>query len=195
FNVGLTYARTYQNGVSIVNNVTSSRVNMFEATGSSIANNPFGGVATTANHYGVEASFRLSSKLLLNGWYGYTDAEAQNTANSTVTGVPITVSSGDSATFNYWGASLGLQDIGTKGSVLGFIFGQPPRTTSNDANVTSNGRGLRDSDTSYHLEGLYKFRLNDYIAITPGLLVILNPEHNDRNDTIYVGTVRTTFSF
>ncbi|MBW4449582.1 MAG: iron uptake porin [Spirirestis rafaelensis WJT71-NPBG6] len=196
FNVGLTYARTYQNGVSTVNGVTSgSGVSMFEATGSSIANNPFGSVATTANHYGVEASFRLTPKLLLNGWYGYTDAEAQNTANSMVTGVPITVSSGDSATFNYWGASLGLQDIGTKGSVLGFIFGQPPRTTSNDANVTSNGRGLRDTDTSYHLEGLYKFRLNDYIAITPGLLVILSPEHNDRNDTIYVGTVRTTFSF
>ncbi|MBW4568953.1 MAG: iron uptake porin [Tolypothrix carrinoi HA7290-LM1] len=195
FNVGLTYARTYQNGVSTVNGVTGGGVSLFEFTGSSIANNPFGNVATTANHYGVEASFRLTPKLLLNGWYGYTDAEAQNTANSTVTGVPITVTSGDSATFNYWGASLGLQDIGTKGSVLGFIFGQPPRTTSNDANVTSNGRGLRDTDTSYHLEGLYKFRLNDNIAITPGLLVILSPEHNDRNDTIYVGTLRTTFSF
>jgi hypothetical protein len=188
FNVGLTYARTYQNNVG--------GVNLFSSTGSSIANNPFGNVATSANHYGVEASFRLTSKLLLNGWYGYTDAQAQNTApNLTVTGVPITVTSGDSATFNYWGASLGLQDIGTKGSVLGFIFGQPPRTTSNDANVTSNGRGLRDTDTSYHLEGLYKFRLNDNIAITPGLLVILSPEHNERNDTIYVGTVRTTFSF
>jgi len=196
FNIGLTYARTYQNGVTTVNGVTSGGgVSMFESTGSSIANNPFGNVATTANHYGVEAAFKLTPKLLLNGWYGYTDAEAQNTANSTVTGVPITVRSGDSATFNYWGASLGLQDIGTKGSVLGFIFGQPPRTASNDANVTSNGRGLRDTDTSYHLEGLYKFRLNDNIAITPGLLVILSPEHNDRNDTIYVGTVRTTFSF
>ncbi|MGI8504433.1 MAG: iron uptake porin [Hassallia sp.] len=196
FNIGLTYARTYQNGVRTVNGVTSgSGVSMFESTGSSIANNPFGNVATTANHYGVEAAFKLTPKLLLNGWYGYTDAEAQNTANSTVTGVPVTVRSGDSATFNYWGASLGLQDIGTKGSVLGFIFGQPPRTASNDANVTSNGRGLRDTDTSYHLEGLYKFRLNDNIAITPGLLVILSPEHNDRNDTIYVGTVRTTFSF
>ncbi|MBD2605247.1 iron uptake porin [Scytonema hofmannii FACHB-248] len=196
FNIGLTYARTYQNGVTTVNGVTSgSGISMFESNGSSIANNPFGNVATSANHYGVQAAFRLTPKLLLNGWYGYTDAEAQNTANSNVSGVPITVRSGDSATFNYWGASLGLQDIGTKGSVLGFIFGQPPRTASNDANVTSNGRGLRDTDTSYHLEGLYKFRLNDNIAITPGLLVILSPEHNDRNDTIYVGTVRTTFNF
>ncbi|MBW4478401.1 MAG: iron uptake porin [Tolypothrix brevis GSE-NOS-MK-07-07A] len=196
FNVGLTYARTYQNGTTTVNGLPSGGgVSMFEATGSSIANNPFGNVATSANHYGVEAAFRLTPKLLLNGWYGYTDAEAQNTANSTVSGVPVTVRSGDSATFNYWGASLGLQDIGTKGSLLGLIFGQPPRTASNDANVTANGRGLRDTNTSYHLEGLYKVQLNDNIAITPGLLVILSPEHNDRNDTIYVGTVRTTFSF
>ncbi len=198
FNIGLTYARTYQNGVTTVNNVTSTRVSMFESTGSSIANNPFGGVATSANHYGVEAAFKLTPKLLLNGWYGYTDAEAQSGGNSTISGVPITVRNGDSATFNYWGASFGLQDFGPKGSVLGLIFGQPPRTASNDANVLSNGRagrGLRDTDTAYHLEGLYKLQLNDHIAITPGLLVIFNPENNTRNDTIYVGTMRTTFTF
>ncbi len=199
FNIGLTYARTYQNGVRTVNGVTSgSGISMFESTGSSIANNPFGNVATSANHYGVEAAFKLTPKLVLNGWYGYTDAEAQSGGNSTVSGVPITVRNGDNATFNYWGAAFGLQDFGSKGSVLGLIFGQPPRTASNDANVLSNGRpgrGLRDSDTSYHLEGLYKLQLNDNIAITPGLLVIFNPEHNDRNDTIYVGTMRTTFTF
>ncbi len=196
FNIGLTYARTYQNAATTVNGVTSgSGISMFESTGSNIANNPFGNVATSANHYGVEAAFKLTPKLLLNGWYGYTDAEAQSTANSAVSGVPIRVIRGDSATFNYWGASFGLQDFGSKGSVLGLIFGQPPRTTSNDADVISNRRGLRDTNTSYHLEGLYKLQLNDNISITPGLLVIFSPEHNDRNDTIYVGTMRTTFSF
>jgi hypothetical protein len=170
-------------------------VNMFESNGSSIANNPFGNIATSANHYGVEAAFKLTPKLLINGWYGYTDAEAQSGGNSTVSGVPITVRNGDSATFNYWGAAFGLQDFGPKGSILGLIFGQPPRTASNDANVTANGRGLRDTNTSYHLEGLYRLQLNDNIAITPGLLVIFSPEHNDRNDTIYVGTMRTTFTF
>ncbi|EAW42617.1 hypothetical protein N9414_10223, partial [Nodularia spumigena CCY9414] len=29
-------------------------------------------------------------------------------------------------------------------------------------------------------------RLTDNIAVTPGLLVIFNPEHNSDNDTIYV---------
>ncbi|MBW4568952.1 MAG: iron uptake porin [Tolypothrix carrinoi HA7290-LM1] len=191
FNVGLTYARTYQN--------SAGGVNQFEATGSSIANNPFGNVATSANHYGVEASFKLTSKLLIGGWYGYTEAEAQNTGTTRFdgngpTGFNVIANEGDDATFNYWGASLALQDFGRKGNLLGFIFGQPPKTTSNDANI-AGGRGLRDSDTSYHLEGLYRLQLNDNISVTPGLLVILSPEHNDRNDTIYVGTVRTTFSF
>ncbi|NEU77389.1 iron uptake porin, partial [Hassallia byssoidea VB512170] len=191
FNVGLTYARTYQN--------SAGGVNQFEATGSSIANNPFGNVATSANHYGVEASFKLTSKLLIGGWYGYTEAEAQNTGTTRFdgngpTGFNVIANEGDDATFNYWGASLALQDFGRKGNLLGFIFGQPPKTTSNDANI-AGGRGLRDSDTSYHLEGLYRLQLNDNISVTPGLLVILSPEHNDSNDTIYVGTVRTTFSF
>ncbi|MGI2909710.1 iron uptake porin, partial [Tolypothrix sp. VBCCA 56010] len=144
FNVGLTYARTYQN--------SAGGVSMFEFTGSSIANNPFGNVATSANHYGVEASFKLTSKLLIGGWYGYTDAEAQNTGTTRFdgngpTGFNVIANEGDDATFNYWGASLALQDFGRKGNLLGFIFGQPPKTTSNDANI-AGGRGLRDSDTS-----------------------------------------------
>ncbi|GAX40344.1 carbohydrate-selective porin OprB [Tolypothrix sp. NIES-4075] len=191
FNVGLTYARTYQN--------SAGGVNLFQSTGSDIANQPFGNnIATSANHYGVEATFKPSDKFILAGWYGYTDAEAQNNSSAnratSINSIGLTVARGDNASFNYWGASLALQDFGKKGNLLGFIFGQPPKTTSNDANI-AGGRGLRDSDTSYHLEGLYRLQLNDNISVTPGVLVIFNPEHNDRNDTIYVGTVRTTFSF
>jgi hypothetical protein len=191
FNVGLTYVRTYQN--------SAGGVNQFESTGSDIANQPFGNnIATSANHYGVEATFKPSNKFILAGWYGYTDAEAENSSvnrATSINNIPLTVARGDNASFNYWGASLALQDFGRKGNVLGFIFGQSPKTTSNDANITANGRGLRDSDTSYHLEGLYRLQLNDNISVTPGVLVIFNPEHNDRNDNIYVGTLRTTFSF
>ncbi|MFM6306826.1 MAG: carbohydrate porin, partial [Dolichospermum sp.] len=31
--------------------------------------------------------------------------------------------------------------------------------------------------------------------VTPGVIVILNPEHNDKNSAEYVGTLRTTFTF
>ncbi|TAE54971.1 MAG: porin, partial [Oscillatoriales cyanobacterium] len=53
----------------------------------------------------------------------------------------------------------------------------------------------RDRDTSYHLEGFYRFQVNDFISVTPGVYVILNPEHNKQNDDIWVGVLRTTFSF
>ena len=73
--------------------------------------------------------------------------------------------------------------------MLGLIFGQPPRAGSNDV------AGRRDRDTSYHLEALYKFPITNDIEITPGVIVLFNPEHNDNNDNIYVGTIRTTFKF
>ncbi|BAZ18555.1 carbohydrate-selective porin OprB (plasmid) [Calothrix sp. NIES-4071] len=179
-NVGLTYARNYQNSLS--------GINMFEGTGSIYAGNPFNGVATTANHYGIQANFIPSSSLTIGGWYGYADAEALvNSAG---------VNKGDNASINYWAATLSIKDFVKEGNLLGFIFGQPPKVSNNDA-FTSAARTIRreDNDTSYHLEALYRMQVNKNISVTPGLLVIFNPEHNNNNDTIYVGTLRTNFSF
>ncbi|MBV6626371.1 MAG: iron uptake porin [Rivularia sp. (in: Bacteria)] len=170
FGVGFTYARTYQNN--------EGGVNLFDSTGSALANRPFDNVATTANHYGVQALVSPSSNISLSGWAGYSDATAKAGANE-----------GDDAEMFYWAAALALRDLGAKGSTLGVIFGQPPRVTENDI------AAREDEDTSYHLEALYKLPINDNIAITPGVLVIFNPEHDNDNDTIYVGTLRTTFKF
>ncbi|MDZ8053080.1 MAG: iron uptake porin [Aulosira sp. ZfuVER01] len=164
-NVGFSYARTYQR-----------TPNLFQGTGSAFANNPFTAAdRVEANHYGVEATFQPSPKLALSGWAGYTTADA-------VTGADR------SADAWYWAASLGLRDLGSKGNVLGVIFGQPPKVTGGSGGIAS------EPSTSYHLEGLYKMNISDNIQITPGLLVIFNPEHKD-SDNIYVGTLRTTFSF
>ncbi|MBD2251206.1 iron uptake porin [Nostoc parmelioides] len=166
-NLGFAYARTYQQGGDL-----------FYATGGLNANRPFGNnVKTEANHYGFQATFQPSSTITLGGWVGYTTADAVNTA---------TRSDIDAW---YWGTSVGIKDFGGEGNVLGVIFGQPPRVTD------ASGVAVDDSDTSYHLEGLYKLKLSDNILITPGLLVIFNPENNDNNDPIYVGTLRTTFTF
>ncbi|KOP26255.1 hypothetical protein AMR41_11385 [Hapalosiphon sp. MRB220] len=171
FNVGLTYAHSYQNSVG--------GVNLFSSTGSANANRPFdAGAATSANHYGAEVNFKPSSKLSVGGWVGFSNAEAQNGPNK-----------GDNADIFYWMANVAFKDFGKEGNLLGFQFGQPPKVTDND-----NG-AREDDDNSYHIEALYRYQLTDNIALTPGLLVILNPEHNDNNDTVYVGTLRTTFSF
>lgn len=179
FNIGLTYARTYQ--TNLVNNNVNN--NLFQGTGSTFANNPFGNnTRTESNNYGVEATFQFS-KLAISGWGGYTTADAITGANA-----------GTDAHFWYWAGSLALRDFGGKGNVLGVIFGQPPRVTGGSIKNVAGNTNL-DENTSYHLEGLYKYKVSDNIQITPGLLVIFNPEHNDANDTEYVGTLRTTFTF
>ncbi|MEH2060178.1 MAG: iron uptake porin [Nostoc sp.] len=173
FNIGLTYAHTYLAG-----NSTNS---FFQGTGSTFANSPFGagaGIRAESSNYGVEATFQFSPKLALSGWGGYTTA-------STLTGLS------QNAEIWYYGATLALRDFGKQGNVLGIIFGQAPKVTG--GSVTTNSPF--DSGTSYHLEGLYKYKVSDNIQVTPGLLVIFNPENNNNNDTEYVGTLRTTFTF
>lgn len=186
-NIGLTYARTYDKGNGQGGVAGAGGVSLFDGTGSTLANRPFGNVPTAANHYGVEASFRASNKFTLSGWAGLTEAEDKFRASNS-----------NATAFNY-AVTLAIQDVGREGSQLGLIFGQPPRVTDNDF-IQTNAQGVRtaggeDPDTSYHIEALYRLQLTDNVAVTPGLLVILNPEHNDANDTIYVGTLRTTFTF
>lgn len=169
FNVGLTYTHSYFPGTDV--NVTGS-------TGSGFAQRPFGNVATFTNSYGVEASWRPSKNFQIAGWYGYTDAQSLGRGTK----------GSDAEIINY-AVSLGFLDFGKKGNLLGLVGGVPPKVTESDFN------NREDDDTSYHLEAFYRIRVSNNISITPGAFVIFNPDHNDNNDTIWVGTVRTTFTF
>jgi len=167
-NVGLTYAHSY----------FGASTGLLGSTGSARANAPFTGEPRTeTNNYGVQATLQPSPKITLGAWGGYTTA-------STLSGASR------SGEIWYWASTLGIKDFGKEGNTLGLIFGQSPKLTG------GTGAGVtRDFDTSYHLEGLYKMKISDNILLTPGVLVILNPEHNDQNGTEYVGTLRTTFTF
>ncbi len=174
--LGLTYSRTYTNFVSdTVNNPINASNGITSGTGSGFANNPFGG-ATSANNYGVEAAIRITPKFTLSGWGGYTEAFRQGR--------------GGRADIWNWAVSAGFPDLGGKGNLAGIIFGMPPKTTFNSIRTRDDNGG-----TSYHLEGLYRLQFNDKISITPGIIVIFNPEHNNNNNTEYIGTIRTTFTF
>jgi Carbohydrate-selective porin, OprB family/S-layer homology domain len=165
--LSLTYVRGYQR---------TGQADITGGTGSALAVRPFGNVATSTDNYGAEANFKLGKNLTLSGWAGLTQAvNRTNTARS--------------ATLWNWSTALTAMDVGSKGSMAGIVFGMPPRVTDADGGAAEN------VDTSYHLEALYRYKLNDKIAITPGLVVLFNPEHNKSNDTIYVGTLRTVFSF
>ncbi|MFB2876009.1 iron uptake porin [Floridanema aerugineum] len=179
FNIGLTYVRYYAPG---------NRVNVTGSTGSSFAQRPFGAVATESNSFGGQVNWRIAPQFLISGWVGYQMAEAK-TGNFR----------GANADVINYAVSFGFPDLGAKGNFLGLLAGVPPKVTSSDLDGDFY-RGRRtedrkDDDTSYHLEAFYRIRVSNNISVTPGAFVILNPEHNDRNDTIWVGTIRTTFTF
>ncbi|WP_413200021.1 iron uptake porin [Nostoc piscinale] len=197
--LAFTYAHSYFSAVD-GNGVATGDVNVSGSEGSAFANNPFGTtaipIATSANHYGIQSSYKLSNKFIISGWVGYTQAIAET--NSGRNPVTNTVNRGDKADIWNWAVTLGFPDLGKKGNVGGIIFGQPPKVTSNDygpRTLTATSARRQDSDTSYHLEALYRYQVNSNISITPGFIILFNPEHNRNNDTIYVGTIRTTFRF
>ncbi|MBJ7296388.1 MAG: hypothetical protein AN482_06435 [Anabaena sp. LE011-02] len=175
-NIGLTYAHTYQG---------SDNRSLFGDTGSAFANNA-GNAGSESNNYGIQGTLQPTKNITLGGWAGYTTA-------STLAGTP------QSAEVWYWATTLGIKDFGKEGNTLGLIFGRSPKVTGYKQSGQSVINALKDtgreSGTSYHIEGLYKVKLSDNILVTPGVIVILNPEHNDKNSTEYVGTLRTTFTF
>jgi hypothetical protein len=201
FGLGLTYARTYDNAARRANNAIS----LFDNTGSQLASAPFGNVPTSANNYGVEASFRFSPKFIIFGWAGYTQAIAQRNVSFSTTaganGANLTGPTGSKADIYYWAGGLAFPDFGKQGSLLGFLVGQSPRLAENDSvrefgdGIVNPGRRRADGTSSYSIEGFYRFALTDNIDITPGALIVINPENNGANNNDYIGTLRTTFRF
>ncbi|MEP6489846.1 iron uptake porin [Microcoleus vaginatus GB2-A3] len=165
FDLAFTYTHKYNR---------AGDVGIMGGTGSALANRPFGQATTQADNYGVQVNFKPSRRFQLGGWYGYTKAEQLR-------------GGGNDATIQNGAITLALADFGRQGNLLGFVFGVPPKVTESDV--------ARNRNTSYHLEGFYRFQVNDFVSVTPGVYVILNPEHNNRNDDIWVGLLRTTFSF
>ncbi|MCC3452402.1 MAG: iron uptake porin [Microcoleus sp. PH2017_15_JOR_U_A] len=163
--IGATYNRKYNRGGDVA---------IMGGTGSALANRPFGQISTASDNFGVQLNLKPSPRFQLGGWYGYTKAHQERGADR-------------DATIQNGALFLALPDFGKPGNLLGFIAGVPPKVTESDVR--------RDRDTSYHLEGFYRFQVNDFISVTPGVYVILNPEHNKQNDDIWVGVLRTTFSF
>ena len=168
FQIAGTYVHSYSEGFNYNAGSIGSQVEVDDGND--------GTVPVVGNSYGVEASFGLTDNIILSGWGGYTDA--------------IVLGRGDATVWNYAG-TLAIQDFGTEGSTLAFVVGQEPKLTEAESTL-----GLEeDEDTGLHVEGLYKWQVTDNISVTPGVIWLTAPGHNDDNDDVVVGTVRTTFSF
>jgi Carbohydrate-selective porin, OprB family/S-layer homology domain len=168
--VGLTYIHAYNNDFSANGSV-----------GSTLANFRSLGLPFTANAFGVQASFKVSPKLVINGSVGYTNADSRDA-----------VFDGDFDIWN-WQVGLALPDLGKKGNLAGLIVGMEPKVTGSSGLLGATFG--EDDDTSLHIEGFYQYALTDRIAITPGIVWITAPNHNNANSDIVIGTIRTTFTF
>ncbi len=169
--IGLTYINSYNQPLA-----TGSNAATFQDI-AAIQGLPEEEVGFSSNSYGVQASIGITDNIVLGGWVGYTNSRS------------LRGNRGDVDIWNY-AVTLGFPDLGTKGSLAGIIAGIEPRVTS------SSLVGLaRDEDTSYHLEAFYQYKLSDNITITPGVIWLTSPDHNNDNDDVVIGALRTTFSF
>ena len=185
--ISFTYAHFFTPVPRLTTNLTGF-------TGSIFAQLPFGlETATASDNFNLSLSYQVSDRLSLGGWVGYITTTAKSTPADRDLGSDTVFllggSEGDKA--NIWTAALtaSYNDLGKLGSKLSFILGLPPKLTNNDV------PDREDKDTSLHLELSYNYPLTEKISLTPGILTITSPEHNDKNGAIVIGLVRTTFRF
>ncbi len=142
---------------------------------------------------GATVAWRVNENLQLGGWGGWTTSKPFNVEGNVES--------------SNWAVFAALPNFLSPGNLGGILFGQPPKITSstmpdgyNLPNFaipdfeTGGAQGGRD-DTSLHLEMFYRAQINDNIALTPGLFVIFNPNHNADNNVLIVGALRATFRF
>ncbi|MBD2450830.1 iron uptake porin [Nostoc sp. FACHB-152] len=189
---GLTLGFTYVNSYNADLTAGSNRANLRTALATNPALVGFLGepvdLPISSNSYGIQASFQFSPKIAIGGWVGYTNTRTL----SEVTTDAGTIPRGELDIWNY-AVTLAFPDLGKPGSVGGIIVGMEPKVTG-ASNGIRNAIGT-DSDTSLHIEGFYQYKLSDNITITPGVIWLTAPDHNNDNDDIVVGTIRTTFTF
>jgi Carbohydrate-selective porin, OprB family/S-layer homology domain len=174
--VGLAYVRSFEPGLNLTG--TGSLVDVSGSTGSRNSRQPFGAVDTSTDRYGLQLSWKVAKGFAFGGWAGFANSRQESG-----------IGRNNSDSFN-WAVNLAFPDLLGEGNVAAIIFGQPPKLTSNSIATRRD-----DGSTTYHLEALYRWRLSKNISITPGVFFVFNPENSSANNTVVVGTIRTTFSF
>jgi hypothetical protein len=156
-------------------------------TGTGVGRDPFLGAPTIMDAYGLNGNWRINQTFNLTGWVGYGLARAQ--------GLDANGQSrrGFGADIWSWMAALNIVDLGKEGAVLSFAGGSTTNARRIDA--LTGDLAVPDQDTPYIFETQYQYPLTKNILLTPGVYVIINPDGNNSNNSIWVGALRTTFRF
>ncbi|MBD2186751.1 carbohydrate porin [Pseudanabaena sp. FACHB-723] len=99
---------------------------------------------------------------------------------------------GGSVNVNAFQFGVALPDLFKEGAlgVLSFVV---PHSYSSGRNFLASGGG--DGATQYDLEMSYYYPISKNIAIVPAFYAIFNPNSFSTNPTVFVGNLRTQFSF
>lgn len=191
FKLGLTYVRGYERNNPAL--AAGNNLN-FGGTGTTFANLNNNSLlrgrsfAVESNSFGLEASFRPTPGIIVNGWVGYTDANL--------------IGLGGADIWNF-AVAVGFPDLGKKGNFLGFVGGAEPTLRGIDfaGSNLSPAFASKSQDFALHFEAFYKYQLTDNISITPGIIYLPSVNQNagipgsNSNSDVFIGVLRTTFAF
>ena len=174
--VSAVYLRSFQSGDDPDTlDDDESDVDITGDTGTFLAEEPFGDVATTADKVGVTGNLAL-------GRFNF------NVTGAVAFATNEEVDDEDALVYTAFG-SVSILDLVKEGSALSVGGGVVPTVVEND-NVIGE-----DDETPFIVEALYKFPINDNILVTPGTYLLVNPDGEDDSDAVFVGVLRTTFQF
>jgi hypothetical protein len=137
---------------------------------------------------GTTVTWRVNPNMQLGGWGGFTFSNPENLSGSVET--------------SNWAVFAAFPNLFRQGNLGGILIGQPPKITSstlpegyNFPNFAEGGTSGGRSDSSLHLELFYRAQLSDNFAVTPGMFVVFNPNHNAASDPLIIAALRGTFRF
>jgi hypothetical protein len=140
---------------------------------------------TSVNAGGVNVEWKFAKNIAIFGRYGFGTLDNRGVL---ATAAPFTSSLGNIAAGatnlspQTWMAGFAFPDLFKEGAMAGVAVGQP-FISSQVGNATQT-----------NLELFYNFPVTSNIRITPDVQFIFNP-NNTTGSTIFVGTLRTVFSF
>jgi len=143
---------------------------------------------TTINSGGVNVEWKFAKGIAAFGRYGFGSLDSRGvgvgfTPFTNGLGVNVPNLGDNSLNPQTWMAGFAFPDLFKEGATAGVAVGQP---------FIENKVG---NATQTNLELFYNFPVSSNIRITPDIQFIFNPNNNSTNSTIFVGTLRTVFTF
>lgn len=176
--VGATYVRGVHTSGNAIFDYAEGEIFQVGTALANVTHTALDATATT-NSYGLQAAYRVSHRVTLHAFGGYTDLNVSDRATGDIW---------------YYGLGAAFPDLVLPNSLAGVAIGSEPYLGGLEG-VSSDTLGVLSNDTSLHLEIFYRLQLSDFISLTPGIIWITAPNQDSGNPDTIVSIFRTTFRF